>query len=237
MRVLIIVPAYNEEKNLPKLIYNLKLHCPGYDILVINDCSCDRTCDISKCHGIRMVELPVNLGIGGAVQAGYRYAHQNCYDIAVQVDGDGQHNPKYIGRLVDGILKGNNLCIGSRFIEKEGFQSTFTRRLGIIYFSKLIKFFSGQAVTDPTSGFRACDRKLIGFFSKEYPRDYPEPETVVAVIRQKFRVSEVPVKMHERQEGRSSITSLKSIYYLIKVSLAVIIASFQKIDGRSIDDE
>lgn len=225
MKVLIIIPAYNEEKNLPNLLSKLQSDCPHYDIVVINDYSTDDTRKVCRDYHVNTIDLPVNLGIGGAVQAGYKYALYHGYDIAVQVDGDGQHNTEYLELLIKEIEKGNNLCIGSRFINKEGFQSTFIRRIGINYFSKLIHFVSRLIVTDPTSGFRACDKQMIAYFAKEYPRDYPEPETVVLAQKKNFKISEVPVIMNEREGGTSSITSMKSIYYMIKVSLAIFIAS------------
>jgi glycosyltransferase involved in cell wall biosynthesis len=228
MHALIIIPAYNEEGNLSRLLTRIKQTCPGYDIIVINDCSSDRSSEICKDMGIEMISLPVNLGIGGAVQTGYKYAYCNNYNIAVQVDGDGQHDPQYISLLVSGLEKGSNLCIGSRFINREGFQSTPARRIGIKYFSNLIKIFTGCTITDPTSGFRACDRKTIKMFAREYPGDYPEPETIVNAKKSKLTISEVPVVMSRREEGKSSITGIRSIYYMIKVSLAIIIASFYK---------
>lgn len=228
LRVLIIIPAYNEENNLPKLVAELRKTCSHCDILVVNDCSRDRTPEVCRDLGVAVVDLPVNLGIGGAVQTGYRYALAKDYDIAIQVDGDGQHNPQYIPLLVEGIEKGSNLCIGSRFIEKEGFQSSMTRRVGIRFFCRLIKFLTDRRVTDPTSGFRACDRKGIRLFASHYPKDYPEPETIVSANRHGLKITEVPVVMNEREGGRSSITSFKSVYYMFKVSLAVIIMAFSR---------
>lgn len=228
MKVLVIIPAYNEEGNLPSLIRDISSKYPQYHLLVVNDCSEDRTWSLCKELGVDVLDLPINLGIGGAVQAGYRYALYKGYDIAVQVDGDGQHDPEYIALLVDAVVNGADLCIGSRFLEGEGFQSTFTRRLGIKYFSWLIEFFTGRRVSDPTSGFRACNRKVIEFFAKDYPRDYPEPETVVVLNRRGFKVEEAPVRMKGRREGKSSITALKSVYYMVKVSLAIVVASIRK---------
>lgn len=232
MKVLIIIPAYNEEKNLVKLLDKLKQSCPEYDVVVVNDCSKDRTLELCRAYGVKTIDLPVNLGIGGTVQAGYKYAFYNGYDAAIQVDGDGQHDPQFIGMLVDGLGNGSNICIGSRFINREGFQSSTARRIGIKFFSSLIYLFTGIHITDPTSGFRACDRKAIGLFSREYPRDYPEPETIVNANRYGLTITEVPVVMSHREEGKSSITALKSLYYMIKVSLAIIIVSFYKHDDQ-----
>lgn len=226
MNVLIIIPAYNEGRNLSKLFNELRQHCSQYDIVVVNDCSKDNTLDVCKEYCVDVIDLPVNLGIGGAVQAGYKYALQNGYDIAIQVDGDGQHDPAYIDSLIEGLTKGADLCIGSRFLEGDGYQSTKSRRLGIMYFYRLIYFFTGQRIKDPTSGFRACNRKALNLFVQDYPRDYPEPESIVNASRHGIKICEIPVVMKPREEGRSSITSTRSIYYMIKVSLAIIIASF-----------
>jgi len=231
MKVLIIIPAYNEEKNLPGLLSKIKSEGKEYDILVVNDCSTDRTLEVCKAYGVKTIDLPVNLGIGGAVQSGYKYACINDYDIAVQVDGDGQHDPRYIDDLIEGIKRGANLCIGSRFIEKKGFQSTYFRRIGIKYFSGLIRFVTGKTITDPTSGFRACDRVAIRLFARNYPMDYPEPETVVFALKNHLNVAEVPVQMNERVGGKSSINWLRSVYYMIKVGWAVVIASMSSGNG------
>jgi len=226
MKALVIIPAYNEGKNIAKLLDKLKEDCPEYDVLVVNDCSCDSTSDICKKRGVPVIDLPVNLGIGGAVQTGYKYAQYKGYDQAVQVDGDGQHDPRYIRALFSELDKGANLSIGSRFLEGEGYQSSRARRLGIKYFSSLIYLFTGQRVKDPTSGFRACDRSAVSLFAVDYPRDYPEPESIVNASRHKLKVSEVPVVMNAREGGKSSITNTKSLYYMVKVSLAIVIASF-----------
>ena len=228
MRGLVIIPAYNEEKNLPRLLERLREVCPEYDVVVVNDCSSDHTLQICRKWGVPVIDLPVNLGIGGAVQAGYRYAQYRDYDFAVQVDGDGQHDPEYIPTLFAELEKGSNLCIGSRYIDKKGFQSSKLRRFGIRYFSILIYFFTGQIIKDPTSGFRAGDRMAIRLFAYDYPRDYPEPESIVNAARQNLKVSELPVVMNRRKEGKSSITGGRSLYYMVKVSLAIIIASFYR---------
>ena len=226
MKVLIIIPAYNEEKNLSGLLDRLGCVCPEHDVIVINDSSEDNTLKLCRERGVHVIDLPVNLGIGGAVQAGYMYARYRDYDAAVQVDGDGQHNPEFISELLNELDKGADLCIGSRFLSKGGFRSTGVRRFAIRYFSSLIHLFTGLRITDPTSGFRACNQKGIKLFAADYPRDYPEPESIVNAVRNILNVKEVPVIMNERKQGRSSITSMKSVYYMIKVSLAVILASF-----------
>lgn len=232
MKVLIIVPAYNEAENLPKIFEGLDEVAQKFngtlDVLVINDCSKDNTQAVCKDHGVKVVSLPVNLGIGGAVQTGYRYAEYHKYDVAIQIDGDGQHDPQFIPYLVNCIEQGNHLCIGSRFIENEGFQSSKVRRVGIRYFSWLIWFLTARRITDPTSGYRACSKEVIRLFAQNYPKDYPEPETVVTVLRNKLKVSEMPVIMKAREGGKSSITNFKGVYYMIKVTLAIMIASISR---------
>lgn len=228
MRVLVIIPAYNEAKNLASLIERLRSACPGYDVLVVNDSSDDDTAFVAEASGADVISLPVNLGIGGAVQSGIIYARRNNYDAAVQVDGDGQHDPVYIRVLIDELEKGADLCIGSRFLENEGYQSTSARRLGIRFFSRLIRLLTGMDITDPTSGFRAYNRNAIKLFAADYPRDYPEPESIVNAAGNGLRIRERPVVMGMRKEGRSSITVFRSLYYMTKVSLAVIISSLPR---------
>lgn len=229
MKILVIIPAYNEESSIGKLLN--EINCLDdlpkkymLDIIVINDCSKDKTSEICIEKGVTVIDLPCNLGIGGAVQTGYKFALLNNYDYAIQVDGDGQHNPKYIKQLLAPLISNSaDFVIGSRYIEKEGFQSTRLRRFGIRYFSKLIELLVKQCITDPTSGFRAANKKVIKLFAHQYPVDYPEPESIVYLSRLGLTISEVPVIMNDRIGGESSINSLKSIYYMIKVSLAIIL--------------
>jgi glycosyltransferase involved in cell wall biosynthesis len=232
MKILVIIPAYNEQENIAQLLTKLKLvKIQGcrIDAVVINDKSTDSTSQICKDFGVNTIDLPCNLGIGGAVQTGYKYAFQNKYDIAVQMDGDGQHNPEYLSVLITPLLEGKtDMVIGSRYIENQGFQSTFMRRVGIRYFSRLIKFLTSQNFTDPTSGFRACNTKVISLFARRYPQDYPEPESIVFLKRNKFLIEEVPVVMQERKGGVSSISRVKSVYYMVKVSLAIAIDVLRK---------
>jgi glycosyltransferase involved in cell wall biosynthesis len=229
MKILAIVPAFNEEEGIQRLA-KLFEDVNNIDVVVINDCSKDNTSKICREYGFNVIDLPSNLGIGGAVQTGYKYAEKYGYDIAVQVDGDGQHNPANIKDLIKPIIEENaDLVIGSRYLYKEGFQSSFIRRLGINYFSMLISILQKKKITDPTSGFRACNRRVIELFSKRYPTDYPEPESIVYLLRNKYTIKEVPVIMHERLGGESSISAIKSIYYMIKVSLAIIIDNLRKI--------
>lgn len=229
MRSLVIIPAYNEELNIENTIHNLKEHAPDFDYVIINDCSKDSTLEVCKKNNYTYLNLPINLGIGGAVQAGYRYAMNNGYDVAVQFDGDGQHDAAYLSAMREELEKTKaDIVIGSRYINKEGFQSTGLRRLGIRYFTGLIRFLTGHTVTDPTSGMRMAGRKVIEIFAGSYPKDYPEPESVVMLLRKKLNVVDYPVVMKERMAGKSSISPVKSIYYMFKVSLAIILERFRR---------
>lgn len=228
-KLLLIVPAFNEEKNLPELVNKInevQNTMPiKVDTLIINDFSTDNTKEVLKTlENINFINLPCNLGIGGAVQTGYKYAKENDYDYAIQIDGDGQHNPKYIKQAYEEIEKGYNFVIGSRFIDNQGFQSSFVRRLGINFFYYLIRILTREKITDATSGFRLCDRKVIDLFSRYYPADYPEPETLIILISNGFKVTEIPVIMNEREHGKSSINVVNSIYYMIKVTTAILLS-------------
>lgn len=200
MKVLIIIPAFNEEESLCNVVKNLKSAAPDVDYLIVNDCSTDRTEALCQEHDFNYITFPVNLGIGGGVQAGYLYAVENGYDIAIQMDGDGQHDPNYIKDVIKPLQDGTaDMVIGSRFITKDGFQSSAMRRLGIGFLKFLIRICCGTTVNDTTSGFRATSRSLTKFFAKNYAQDYPEPEAIIAAVLEGYRVTEVPVIMHERQ--------------------------------------
>lgn len=221
-RVLVIVPAYNEQDCIVETVRRIKE--TGYDYVVVNDGSKDDTLKLCRENGINVLDLPQNLGIGGAVQAGHKYAQHYGYDIDVQVDGDGQHDPSYIPQLVKMIEDGADLAIGSRFVEEtDGFQSTWLRRVGITWLSGLLKLLTGKIVTDPTSGFRASGRRAIELFCENYPMDYPEPESIALALENGLSLSETPVNMLERQGGSSSIGGFSSVYYMIKVTLAIIL--------------
>ena len=225
MRVLIIIPAYNEECNIRTVIQDLRSHCGEHDILVVNDCSTDNTSGILSEIKVAHLNLTVNLGIGGAVQTGYLYAKKNQYDIAVQFDGDGQHKAEYIHSLIEPLENDKaDIVIGSRFIEKKGFQSSIVRRTGINYLSSVIKCLSGVEVKDVTSGMRAVNRKMIEFYAGDYAQDFPEPEAILSAGLHNARIVEIPVEMKERTSGKSSINTLMSVYYMIKVSLALILS-------------
>lgn len=226
-KVLIIIPAYNEEKNLPNLIKNLEKMYPQYDYIVVNDGSSDHTRELCQREDMNVINLPVNLGIGGAVQTGYKYGWENEYDIAVQIDGDGQHDIAYLDKLLEPLRKNSaDVAIGSRFIKKEGFQSSRLRRTGIVFLSRLIQLLTGARVYDVTSGFRAVNRRFLEVYAQDYPSDYPEPEAIVSAIMEGGRVQEVPVIMKERESGKSSINFVRSIYYMIKVTFAVLLRRF-----------
>ena len=233
MKKLIIIPAYNESANIENTVKDIVTNAPDFDYVIINDCSTDNTLEICERNGFNVVNLPLNLGIGGAVQTGYRYAYNNSYDIAVQVDGDGQHDPAFLEKMAETMLAENaDMLIGSRFLEKEGFQSSRVRRMGITYFTWLIKLFTRKKITDPTSGLRMINSDIIEIFAESYPRDYPEPESVVHVIRLGKNVREIPVIMRERQGGKSSIRFFSSIYYMIKVTVAILTELMRKIDRK-----
>lgn len=226
MKVLLIIPAYNEEANILKVCNSIKEYSDEIDYVVINDGSTDNTLKILQENNLNHVNLIENLGIGGAVQTGYKYAYEHGYDIAIQFDGDGQHDINYVPHVCEPILKGQaDLVIGTRYLDKNSsaFKSTFMRRLGGNIISFFIKLFTKKKITDPTSGFRAANKEVIAEFAKEYPTEYPEPESTVSLLIKGYEVQEVPVSMNERQGGKSSIRFWKSADYMIKVTLAIII--------------
>ena len=233
MKLLIIIPAYNEEENIESTLADVRAHCPEMDFVVINDCSTDHTRDILRRLNAAHIDLPVNLGIGGGVQTGYRYAAEKGYDIAVQFDGDGQHMAEYIKDLIAPIENGQaDVVIGSRFIDRQGFQSSFMRRFGIGFLSGLIRMLSGVRVLDVTSGFRAVNRKMIRYFADNYAQDYPEPEAILASGCRGAVIREIPVRMRERRGGRSSITPVRSMYYMVKVTVALLLSRISVLKGE-----
>lgn len=226
---LIIIPAFNEEESIKKTVDEIQEKASDFDYIIINDCSTDKTGEICQRNGYNVINLPINLGIGGAVQTGYMYGYRNGYDIAVQIDGDGQHDPLFLKKMVECMnVNRADMVIGSRFIDKKGFQSSGARRAGIKYFMALIKLLTGKTITDPTSGLRMVNRIVMGMFAEDYPKDYPEPESVVSVLRNGKCVIEIPVVMRARDGGVSSISMKKSVYYMIKVSLAILIERIRK---------
>lgn len=233
MKVLMIIPAYNEELNIENTVNKItnlnKKSKDKIDYVVINDGSTDNTYSICINNNYNCVNLICNLGIGGAVQTGYKYALEHNYDVAIQFDGDGQHDEKYVESLINEIKNGYDFVIGSRFVEElSEFKSTWLRRVGINILSFFIKICTGKKICDPTSGFRAANKEVIKLFVKHYPVEYPEPESVVSLLKKEFKVKEIPVEMHERKFGTSSIKPLKSIYYMFSVSIAILIASICK---------
>jgi len=225
-KIAVIVPAYNEEKAIAGVVNGINALDPGkdfrLDVIVINDCSYDKTTEIATQLNCILLDLPVNIGIGGAMQTGFKYAFENRYDFAMQVDGDGQHPPAEIPKLIYAISeKERDVVIGSRFIEKGGFRSTFSRRLGIYFFRYLIKLFCGITITDSTSGFRIINRKALAVVSEIYPDEYPEPESIILYSRHNLKIGEISVIMRERQGGQSSIGAFTSLYYMVKVSIAI----------------
>ena len=238
-KTLIIIPAHNEEKSLPKVIKALETFSPDADVLVVNDASKDKTSETARntpsSLKIEVLDLPYNLGIGGAMQTGFKYARDNEYDVAMQIDGDGQHPAKFIKDIKNGVLKeGADMVVGGRFISKKGFKGAFLRRLGIRYFSLLIRLFTGIEVKDTTSGFRAFSSKAIKAFSEYYPHDYPEVESFVVLKKLRFTAMEKPVIMKRRQHGTSTINWIDGIHYMIRVSLGVVVSSlrnYKKLKG------
>lgn len=231
-KVLIIVPALNEAGHIGSTIDQIKKSSVVCDVLVVDDGSTDTTAQEAKEHGAIVLSLPFNLGIGGAVQTGFKYARTYNYDIAVQIDGDGQHDAAYLGALIDPVVHDRaDLVIGSRFLApSDGFKSTFSRRIGISFFVGLINALTGTKITDPTSGFRAQSKKMIASFANYYPHDFPEPEAIVVAKRANARIEEIPVVMRARQGGVSSIGSVKSVYYMLKVTVAILLHMIRRRD-------
>ena len=224
MKCLIIIPAYNESGNIEKVINNLTENYPQYGYIIINDGSTDNTKEICVRNQYQVLNLPVNVGIGGAVQTGYRYAFENNYDAAVQIDGDGQHDVAYLDEMLKILESGRaEVVIGSRFMERQGFQSSYTRRIGINFLSVLGWLLTGVRIKDVTSGYRLVNKKFIRIFAEDYPADYPEPEALVIAAVHGGKIVEYPVIMRERENGTSSINLKKSVYYMIKVTLAMLI--------------
>lgn len=229
MRILFIIPAYNEASNIPLVVRDIRSRLPEVDILVVNDGSTDRTEQAAIENGVHVLTMPFNVGIGGAVQTGFRYAFENGYDFAVQFDGDGQHMACEADKIIQPVLNKNaDVVIGSRFLHSESYKIPLPRKIGIRYFSILNSMIIGQKVTDNTSGFRAYNRRAICFLAEHYPQDYPEPEAVVILKKHGFQIMEVPVQMQERLHGSSSIGLVRAIYYMIKVTLAILIDLLKK---------
>ena len=229
-RVVSVIPAYNEEGAIGKLVDEIRDCDQELDVVVLDDCSTDGTAEVAEAHGAIVLRLPFNVGIGGAVQTGFRYALEQDYERAVRLDGDGQHDPRELSKLLAPIERGEaDLVIGSRFVEANGsYRPPFARRLGIRVFARLVSLLGGQNVTDTTSGFLALDRAGIELFAREYPHDYPEVEATLVALRSGLRLRQVQVEMRERETGTSSITFVRSLYYIVKVMLALLVASLRR---------
>lgn len=231
-RTLLIIPAYNEGGAIASVVKEVGEKCPGLAVMVIDDCSKDSTASKAKLAGARVLRLPCHLGLGGAVQAGYKLAFELGYERVVRIDGDGQHNPEDIPRLLGELERtGCEVVIGVRAKESGGLQTHPIRKVGIQFFRLLLRPILGRKVTDPTSGFLAVNARALGVFAQSFPLEYPEIETLVVLQRRRFRFEEVPCRMRKRMAGRSSITALKSVYYVIHVLLGVFI-NILRFDGR-----
>lgn len=230
---LVIIPALNEERSVANVIDSILSAASDVDIVVISDGSTDRTATVARKAGAFVIELPVNLGIGGAMQTGYRFARDNGYAFAVQIDADGQHDPADLPKLLAHARNGEaDMILGSRYIEKTAYRSSRSRRVGMLLLAVLVRLAVGYPIKDTTSGYRVVNRRVIELFSTSYPYDYPEVEVLVLLHRHKLRVLEVPVEMKERQAGSSSITMFKSAYYMLKVSLAILL---EVLRGRRVE--
>ncbi len=230
MKILVIVPAFNEEDCIDKVIYDLKNTNPDWDILIVNDGSIDNTSQVAKrTKSAFVIDLVGNLGIGGAVQTGFKFATRNNYDIALQFDGDGQHIATEIPKLIDPIIKNEvDVVIGSRFTKSHsGWKSSIPRRMGIFVFTILNKILINQKITDSTSGFRAYNKSAIDFLSVNYPMDYPEPEAIILLGKNGYKLKEIHADMKARETGTSSINYRRAIYYMIKVVLAILMTSIR----------
>lgn len=227
MKNLVIIPAWNEDQSIEGVIAELRREAPDFDFVVVNDGSTDRTGDVCRRLGATVLDLPVNLGIGGAVQAGYLYAFRNGYDTATQIDGDGQHPASALPSMLERLCADKaDMVIGSRFIEHRGFQSAALRRVGIGFLSFWMRVLTGETISDPTSGLRMVSRRLIRVFAGDYPNDYPEPESAVLALTIGAKLVEFPVEMRERTAGTSSISMRRGLYYMVKVSIAMAVARF-----------
>ena len=229
-RRLAIVPARNEAEAVGAVVSELRAFDPVLDVVVIDDGSTDATADRAAAAGASVIRLPYNLGIGGAVQTGFKYALAHGYDVVIRLDGDGQHDPREIPNLLAPLARGEaDVVVGSRFAGGDGdYRAPFARRAGIRWFAQLVSLLTRQKLTDTTSGFQAVNARAIRLFAADYPHDYPEVEAAVMVVRHRLRIVEVPARMRGRETGSSSITALRSLYYAIKVTLALFVGVFRR---------
>lgn len=230
-RTIAIVPAFNEAGAIGGVVDGIRALDETFDVVVVDDASTDDTAAVAAAHGAAVLRLPINLGIGGAVQTGFRAALAGGYDRAVRLDGDGQHDPAELPKLLARLAEDEaDLVIGSRFVDGAGdYRPPLARRIGITWFARLVSTVTRTRVTDTTSGFQALNRRAIALFAEDYPTDYPEVEATVLVLRHKLRLVEAPVRMREREHGSSSITFVRSIYYMLKVTLALLVAMARKL--------
>jgi glycosyltransferase involved in cell wall biosynthesis len=229
LRRIAIVPAYNEERNIGRVLDELRAFDAELEVVVVSDGSVDGTAEVAEARGAHVIRLPFNLGIGGAVQTGFRYAYEHGYDLVVRVDGDAQHDPAQLDRVLAPVLAGEaDIVVGSRFVGASGYRSSATRRIGIRVLASVVSAIARQKVTDPTSGFQALNRRAIALFAADYPHDYPEVEGMVMTIKHRLRLREVGVTMRVREHGRSSIGAAASVYYMAKVLLALFVGLFRR---------
>jgi len=228
-RVLVIIPAHDEEASLPATLAEVRARAPEVDLLVVDDGSHDATAHVARAAGVAVVRHPVNLGVGGALQTGFRFACEHGYDIGVQLDADGQHDPSYLGVLLAPVLAGRcNVSIGSRYVTSSGYRAPLHRRLGMLLFSGVVQLALGQRITDTTSGFRAYDRAVMEVCQHDFPKDFPDAPLLIALARRGFKLLEVPVVMRERVAGRSFYTLGKQLYYPYKNLLASLMALIRR---------
>jgi glycosyltransferase involved in cell wall biosynthesis len=228
-RIIAVVPAYGEAGVVGRVVDEIRACDIRMDVVVVDDGSTDRTAAVAAAHGAAVVRLPFNLGIGAAVQTGFQYALERGYELAVRLDGDGQHDAAELPKLLGPVERGEaDIVTGSRFVGTRGYRPPLARRAGIVFFARLVSLLTRQRVTDTTSGFQALNRRGIELFARDYPSDYPEVEATLLVLKHRLRLVEIPVRMREREHGTSSITFIRSIYYLLKVTLALFVAMFRR---------
>jgi glycosyltransferase involved in cell wall biosynthesis len=239
-KVIVLIPAYNEEKQIVAVIERVRRIVPEFDILVVNDGSCDATAKMASSTGVIVVSHPFNMGYGVAIQTGYKYAYANAYDFLVQIDGDGQHDPSFIKVLLEPVIAGEtDFAIGSRFLQQESYRPSFSRRLGILFFRRLVSVLIGREITDPTSGYQAMNHEVIRFFTDDiFPCDYPDADMLVTLNMAGFRLREVPVRMYANSQGKSMHSGLKPLYYVFKMCLSILVTLLRRRSfyqrGRSI---